>query len=66
MRRRSPSLDWIKTVLAEPVPPRDDPSEVALINDRDEQCARLIPESDTMADMMADLDTDLAVGPIEK
>jgi hypothetical protein len=66
MRRRSPSLAWIKTVLADPVPGRDDPSELALVNDHDEQCARLIPESDTMVDMMADLDTDLAVGPIEK
>jgi hypothetical protein len=65
MRRRSPSLKWIKTVLADPEPRRDDP-QVALINDRDEQRARLIPDSDTMNDVMADLDSDLAEDPIEQ
>jgi|HubBroStandDraft_5_1064220.scaffolds.fasta_scaffold1447190_2 hypothetical protein len=66
MRRRSPSLDWIKTVLANPEPRRDDPPEVVLISDRDERRARLIPDSEAMDDVTADLDTDLAEDPIEK
>jgi hypothetical protein len=66
MRRRSPSLDWIKTVLADPEPRRDDPQEVALIDDRDGQRTGLIPDSDTMNDMMTDLDSGLAEDPIER
>ena len=66
MRRRSPSLDWIKTVLADSEPRRDDLQDVTVINDRDERSATLIPDSETMKDLVADLDIDLAAGVIEK
>jgi hypothetical protein len=66
MRRRSPSLDWIKTVLTDPEPRRDDLQDITVINDRDERSAPLIPDSDMMKDLVAELDIDLAADVIEK
>jgi hypothetical protein len=72
MRHRSPKLNWIKAVLADPEPSRGDLPTVVVINKGDEQRAKLSPDANPPddklpgTDLMTDLDTDLAEDVCEK